>query len=104
MITDLINSDLILLDLNATTKAEVFEELSACLFKQGRIHDQSAFISDIWARESLGNTGFEDGVALPHAKSAAVVKPAVVIGVSRTGIDYGAEDGELSRLFFMIAS
>ncbi len=41
---------------------------------------------------------------LPHAKSAAVIKPAVAIGVSRGGIEYGAEDGLPSKLFFMIAS
>lgn len=28
----------------------------------------------------------------------------VVIGISRAGIDYGAEDGELSDVFFMLAS
>ncbi|MFL9709015.1 PTS sugar transporter subunit IIA, partial [Aeromonas veronii] len=49
-------------------------------------------------------TGFEEGIALPHAKSGAVITPAVAIGISRQGIDYGAEDGQPSRLFFMIAS
>ncbi|WP_186731660.1 PTS sugar transporter subunit IIA, partial [Vibrio cyclitrophicus] len=62
------------------------------------------FLANIKAREELGNTGFEDGVAIPHAKSAAVIEPAVVIGVSKSGIEYGAEDGLPSKLFFMIAS
>lgn len=104
MITQLINEDLIKLDLTATSKDDVFAELIDVLENQGRINDKAQFLSDIKAREELGNTGFEDGVALPHAKSAAVVEPAVVIGVSRQGIDYGAEDGQPSRLFFMIAS
>jgi len=104
MITQLINEDLIKLDLTATSKDDVFAELIDVLANQGRINDKAQFLSDIKAREELGNTGFEDGVALPHAKSAAVVEPAVVIGVSRQGIDYGAEDGQPSRLFFMIAS
>ncbi|NAX22890.1 PTS fructose transporter subunit IIABC [Vibrio sp. V39_P1S14PM300] len=104
MITQLINEDLIKLDLAATSKDDVFAELIDVLANQGRISDKAQFLADIKAREELGNTGFEDGVALPHAKSAAVVEPAVVIGVSRQGIDYGAEDGQPSRLFFMIAS
>ncbi|WP_087018500.1 fructose-specific PTS transporter subunit EIIC [Thaumasiovibrio subtropicus] len=104
MITDLINESLICLDLKATTKNGVFEELIESLYQNGRINDKAAFLADIQAREALGNTGFESGVALPHAKSNAVVKPAVAIGISRTGIDYGAEDGEASKLFFMIAS
>ncbi|EHP3508235.1 PTS sugar transporter subunit IIA [Vibrio cholerae] len=104
MINQLINADLIQLDLQANSKQAVFEELINILHAQGRISDKAAFLKDIQTREELGNTGFEDGVAIPHAKSAAVTQPAVVIGVSRQGIDYGAEDGLPSKLFFMIAS
>ncbi|NUW66440.1 PTS fructose transporter subunit IIABC [Vibrio coralliilyticus] len=104
MITDLINQELICLDLQATTKQEVFEELIELLSNNHRISDKAQFLSDIQAREEIGNTGFEDGVALPHAKSAAVSQPAVAIGIRRQGIEYGAEDGQPSKLFFMIAS
>ncbi|WP_219597541.1 fructose-specific PTS transporter subunit EIIC [Aeromonas salmonicida] len=104
MITTLINEHLINLDLNATSKEEVFSEMARLLVAQGKVSDEQQFIKDLWAREELDNTGFEEGVALPHAKSAAVSTPAVAIGISRSGIDYGAEDGKPSRLFFMIAS
>ncbi|MCQ1059551.1 fructose-specific PTS transporter subunit EIIC [Photobacterium sp. ZSDE20] len=104
MITNLINEQLICLNLKAMTKEEVFVEMIDILHKQGRVSDKQQFLVDIHAREELGNTGFEDGVALPHAKSAAVSEPAVAIGVSRSGIEYGAEDGLPSKLFFMIAS
>lgn len=104
MINQLINANLIQLDLQANTKQAVFEELIDILHSQGRISDKAAFLQDIQAREELGNTGFEDGVAIPHAKSAAVTQPAVAIGVSKLGIEYGAEDGLPSKLFFMIAS
>lgn len=104
MINQLINADLIQLDLQANSKQAAFEELINILHQQGRISDKTAFLKDIQAREALGNTGFEDGVAIPHAKSSAVIQPAVAIGVSRQGIDYGAEDGQPSKLFFMIAS
>ncbi|WP_426007956.1 fructose-specific PTS transporter subunit EIIC [Aeromonas salmonicida] len=104
MITTLINEHLINLDLNATSKEEVFSEMARLLVAQGKVSDEQQFIKDLWAREELDNTGFEEGVALPHAKSAAVSTPAVAIGISRSGIEYGAEDGKPSRLFFMIAS
>ncbi len=104
MITDLINEQLICLDLKAKTKDDVFSEMANTLHQQGRINDKQQFLTDIYAREELGNTGFEEGVALPHAKSSAVISPAVMIGVSKEGIEYGAEDGLPSRLFFMIAS
>ncbi|QPR56623.1 PTS fructose transporter subunit IIABC [Aeromonas allosaccharophila] len=104
MITTLINEHLINLDLKATQKEEVFTEMARLLASQGKVSDEQAFIKDLWAREELGNTGFEEGVALPHAKSAAVCNPAVAIGISRNGIEYGAEDGKPSHIFFMIAS
>ncbi|MEM0554603.1 MULTISPECIES: PTS fructose transporter subunit IIABC [Aeromonas] len=104
MITTLINEHLINLDLKATAKEEVFTEMARLLVAQGKVSDEQQFVKDLWAREELDNTGFEEGVALPHAKSAAVSTPAVAIGISRNGIDYGAEDGKPSKLFFMIAS
>ncbi|PMM60732.1 PTS fructose transporter subunit IIABC [Vibrio splendidus] len=104
MITTLINQDLIKLSLSADSKEDVFKELIDVLYAQGRISDKTQFLADIKAREEQGNTGFEEGIALPHAKSSAVIKPAVVIGVHKQGIEYGADDGQPSKLFFMIAS
>jgi len=94
MITNLINEKLICLDLQATTKDAVFREMIEMLSAQGKVKDKLQFLQDVQAREAIGNTGFEDGIALPHAKSPAVIEPAVVIGVSRKGVDYGAEDGQ----------
>ena len=103
-IRELINEELICLDLKAQSKNEVFSELAEKLVAQNRISDKAQFLLDVQAREEIDNTGFENGIALPHAKSKAVIKPAVVIGISRKGIEYGAEDGKPSKLFFMIAS
>lgn len=104
MLTSLIDEGLICLDIAANDKQGLFVELAARLKSSGKIASQDQFVRDLWARENLDNTGFEQGVALPHAKSEAVLQPAIVIGISRQGIDYGAEDGLPSRLFFMIAS
>ncbi|MDP8032831.1 fructose-specific PTS transporter subunit EIIC [Pasteurella atlantica] len=104
MITQLINEKLICLDLKATTKDEVFRELTEILNSQGKLKNPEQFLRDVYAREQIGNTGFENGIAMPHAKSSAITEPAVVVGISRSGINYDAEDGELSKLFFMIAS
>ncbi|ROV58419.1 PTS fructose transporter subunit IIA [Vibrio ponticus] len=103
-ITTLLDTNTICLDLQAQTKEEVLAELVDILDCTGRLSDKDQFLRDIWKREQIGNTGFEDGIAIPHAKSDAVLKPGVVIGISRAGIDYGAEDGELSDVFFMLAS
>lgn len=104
MIKTLLTEDVICLNLQSKNKADLFREMAQLLFRAGRISDEKQFLQDVLSRESEGNTGFDDGIAIPHAKSAAVIKPAVAIGISRDGIDYGSEDGERSRFIFMIAS
>ncbi|OAJ95875.1 fructose-specific PTS transporter subunit EIIC [Vibrio bivalvicida] len=103
-ITNLVQSETICLDLKATTKEAALKELVELLHDAKKLTDKDQFLADLWAREEIGNTGFEDGIAIPHAKSSAVAKPAVAVGISRSGIDYGAEDGERSNVFFMLAS
>lgn len=103
-ITNLIEPETICLELKAQTKEEVLLELVELLEAAGKLVDKNDFLADIWKREKIGNTGFEQGIAIPHAKSFAVSMPAVAVGISQTGIDYGAEDGELSDVFFMLAS
>ncbi|MFL1906597.1 fructose-specific PTS transporter subunit EIIC [Plesiomonas shigelloides] len=103
-INHLIQPEVICLDLTAKTKEDVLIELVDLLDAAGKLIDKQQFLNDIWLREEIGNTGFEEGIAIPHAKSCAVAMPAVVIGLSRQGIDYGAEDGKLSHVFFMLAS
>ncbi|MFA0548809.1 fructose-specific PTS transporter subunit EIIC [Vibrio splendidus] len=103
-ITNIIEPEIICLDLQADSKQAVFEELVELLDRAGKLSNKSEFLDDIWKREAIGNTGFDDGIAIPHAKSTAVAKPAVAVGISRSGIDYGADGGELSDVFFMLAS
>ncbi|MFV0576773.1 MAG: PTS fructose transporter subunit EIIC [Vibrio sp.] len=100
----LITKDLICLDLKSNNKQDLLAEMASILEQNKCISNKEDYLKDVWAREELGSTGFEDGIAIPHAKSAAVVKPAVAVGIHRTGIDYGADDGELSNVFFMLAS
>ncbi|ENM5770468.1 PTS sugar transporter subunit IIA [Vibrio mimicus] len=103
-ITNLIEPELICLELKANSKEGILIELVDLLDKAGKLTDKQQFLKDVWQREEIGNTGFEEGIAIPHAKSTAVALPAVAIGISRQGIDYGAEDGLLSDVFFMLAS
>ena len=103
MLTTLIDEGLICLELAAHDKQALFVELAARLKASGKIASEEQFVRDLWAREELDNTGFEQGSPCPTPR-ARRCEPAIVVGISRRGIDYGAEDGEPSKLFFMIAS
>ncbi|PAR33519.1 PTS sugar transporter subunit IIA [Vibrio metoecus] len=103
MITELTNVNLIKGNLQANNKKEVFAELAQMLFENNRVSSKEAFLTDIEAREALSITSM-DGIAYPHAKSKAVIEPAIAVGVKREGIDYADEEGIQPTLFFMIAS
>lgn len=103
MITKLTNVTLINPNLQANNKQQVFEELAQMLFNDQRISNKQSFLNDINNRESQSITSM-DGIAYPHAKSLAVIEPAIAVGVKREGIEYGDEDGINPTVFFMIAS
>ena len=103
-ITQLLTEETIILNLSATTKQQVLEELASQLERAGKLSDRSAFISAILERESQSTTGIGDGIAIPHAKSAAVKSPAIAFGRSPEGLDFESLDGQPANLFFMIAA
>ncbi|MBD8015480.1 PTS fructose transporter subunit IIABC [Planococcus wigleyi] len=103
-ITQLLTEETIILNLSATTKQQVLEELASQLERAGKLADRTAFISAILERESQSTTGIGDGIAIPHAKSAAVKSPAIAFGRSSEGLDFESLDGQPANLFFMIAA
>lgn len=103
-ITDLLKQDTIILQLQADSKSSVIDELVNKLDAAGRLHDKEQFKQSILERESQSTTGIGEGIAIPHAKTAAVKTPAIVFGRSPQGVDYEALDSQASHLFFMIAA
>jgi PTS system fructose-specific IIC component len=103
-ITDLLTKETIVMELGATTKSAVIDELVDKLDQAGVLSDRNLFKEAILERESQGSTGIGEGIAIPHAKTKAVRTPAIGFGRSRSGIDYESLDGNPARLFFMIAA
>ena len=74
----------------------------AILKAAGRITAEDQVYDAVLAREALGSTGLEKGIAVPHAKSDAVTELTMAIGIAPGGVDFEAMDGEPSRLFFLM--
>lgn len=104
MLSKMLVKECIILDLKATTKNQVIDELIDLLDANGKLNDKELFKKAILAREEQSSTGLEEGIAIPHGKSSAVSVPTVAFGLSKKGIDYGSLDDEPSTLFFMIAA
>lgn len=103
-IRSLLMKDIMIMDLKATTKAEVIDEMVHNYYEHGIIDDEDLYKKDIIKREEEGSTGMGDGIAIPHAHDAAVKKPAVQFARSVAGVDYDSMDGQPAHLFFMIAA
>lgn len=92
-----------LMDLQSTTKNEVIDEMIASLEKHHVINNADQFKEAILKREEQATTGLGNGIAMPHAKTAAVNEATVLFAKSNKGVDYESLDGEPTYLFFMIA-
>ncbi len=103
-ITDLLNPSGIQLRAAPADKSAAIDLLAGLQEKAGNISDKAAYIKAIWEREELDSTAVENGVAVPHARCAAVKRAGLAAMTAPAGVDYGAEDGEPSTLFFMIAA
>ena len=103
-IKDLLMRNLMIMNLKSTTKKDVIDEMIEKLYEEDIINDVMKFREEIMKRELECSTGLGEGVAMPHAKTNAVNKPAIVFARSTTGVDYEALDGEDTYIFFMIAA
>ncbi|MBI9103655.1 MAG: PTS sugar transporter subunit IIA [Spirochaetales bacterium] len=99
---EIIDQDLIKVPLEGNTKNEVIEELVDLLEKKGCLDDRADVLSQVYAREAMGSTGLEKGIAIPHAKSTGVKSTVLAVGIKPGGIDFNALDGNPSSIFFMI--
>ena len=103
-INELLIKERMNLDLQSVTKEDVINELAEMFLSTGIIDDLEGFMGEIKNREALSSTALEEGIAIPHAKTKYVKKPALAFGRSKKGIDYESLDGEPSTIFFMIAA
>jgi len=101
-LTDLLSERLIAADLRATGKLAVIEELAHVIT---RVHDEinpDAVARAVLDRERISSTALGHGVAIPHAKTSLVDMIVGCLGLSRDGIDFDAEDGVPTRIFFTL--
>ena len=90
----------------ASTKASVLKELVNLAEQSWQIYDTGALLSAIKQREELGTTALESGIAIPHPQQPLSDKAQgeAVVAFARTtrGIPFGAPDGGLTDLFFLV--
>ena len=103
-ITNLLNSASMDLHATAASKSEAISKLVELMNAGGRLNDKAAYKEAVLKREAGGSTGVGEGIAIPHAKSAAVKEAGVAFMRCDAGVDFDSLDNEPAKLFFMIAA
>ena len=103
-ITELLKKESIELGVSVNSKDSAIDKLATLMEKGGRLNSRAGYIEGIKAREAQGSTAVGDGIAIPHAKVAAVKEPGLAAVTVPAGVDYEAFDGSLAHLIFMIAA
>ena len=88
--------------LEATTREGVIRELAKTLGKAGFLEDAAALAELALRREAIVSTAVEHGLAFPHVRDVEGGGLTFAVGLKAKGIDCGAPDGHLSKIFFFI--
>ncbi len=99
----MLRADLVALDSDARSKAEVIKELTDLLALGGYVADAAAVEEAVWAREETYSTGFGHGFAVPHCKSDHVENNALAMVRLRTPVEWGSLDGAPVRVAILLA-
>lgn len=103
-IKNVLQPGLIITSLKNSTKEGIIDELLEILVVEKKISDKQKVLRDVMEREKKMSTGIQHGVAIPHAKTAAVKDLVACIGLKPEGADFDSLDGEPSRIFIMTLS
>lgn len=103
-LSDLLSHHLIKVNLQSRDKDELIEEMVQLLVSDGKIPVRRAAVSALTEREAQMSTGIGGGVGIPHAQVPGLPAICMTIGISRTGIEYDALDGEPVHVVFVILS
>jgi len=100
-LSEFFEEDLFIPALASTDKTGVLRELVEPLVRSQRIREGDILFQMLEQREKLGSTGIGRGVAVPHGRSLAMTRLAVVFGRSEAGVEFDALDGKPVHLFFL---
>ncbi len=103
-ITELLDRRSILLNGAPASKKDALDQMIALMVKSGKIRDEEAYRQEVYRREEEGTTGIGEGIAIPHGKCDAVIKPGLAAMVIPNGVHFDSLDGQPVHLIFLIAA
>ncbi len=103
-ISEILDKRAIKIGMTSNTKEDTLKELVDVLAKVEDIGDPKGIVKALIDRENLGSTGIGQGIAIPHGKTDKVKRLIAVLGISKTGVNFDALDGEAVYIFVLLVA
>ena len=103
-INDLLKPEAIKIGGAAASKEDAIDKLVALMCNEGNVVDVEGYKAAVRAREAESTTALGEGIAIPHAKTAAISAPGLAAMTLPDGVDYDSPDGRPTNLMFLIAA
>jgi len=98
---DTVNAKLFFPALKSQSKQQVLQEL--CIAAADAVSNApERFLRLVRERDRVAPSGWENGLAVPHARVNGLLEPLVLVGRVAHGIDFDARDGKLTKLIILI--
>ena len=101
-ITDYLQEEWVIPDLQGTDKRSVLKALSKVLLKPCQVDSAEELLQVLLDREKLGSTGIGEGIAIPHGRLKKLKSFLISFGRSMKGVDFDSIDRKPSHLFFLV--
>ena len=99
----LLETELVIVESDATTKEEVIKQAVDKLFVLVRTENSQALEQAIWRREATYSTGFGHGFAIPHCQSNAARFNSLVLLKLKSPVAWNSLDGQPVRVAILLA-
>lgn len=101
-VSDLLNTKVVLTELNSNKKEDVINELLDLFINDSRVLDLEKVRNAVLDREQIMSTGVGKGFAIPHGKTSAVTDIIGAFVKTSKAIDYDSLDGKPVNLIFLL--
>jgi len=102
LLTTYLSPSSVLLDVAAVDKAAVLQRAASCLAAAEPMLDADQVATLLAARERVASTGVGEGIAIPHACSAAIDVPRLSVLRIVDPVDFDAVDGKPVNLIVAV--
>lgn len=94
----------IIINLEANEKIDILKEITERAINIGIVKDRDQLLVDLLNREEESCTGIHQGVAIPHAKSVAVLTPSIIFISLKKEVEWESLDGiPIKNVFALLA-